>query len=104
MKKIPIITIEPRPLPRKPDYLRASFDLNELVGTSANLNGNDLQMIKDESNPRENVPKPVEQMQKHPAEGESVGNCLEIGFLSEDGQQNVQVSNKITFFYTRFLD
>ncbi|XP_065072031.1 protein SFI1 homolog [Rhopilema esculentum] len=57
---LPVLTKEMRPLPRKPDYLRDSFDLGQFLDSSGNGEPVEaLSKFTDESNPRQPPPQPA---------------------------------------------
>ena len=72
--------------PRKPDYLRDSFDLSELIGPVASGGKQALDASTDESQPRHVPPEPAAQtrLQKHPLHRSIAENSLEFGASSED--------------------
>ena len=59
MQKVPFVNKDHRLQPRKPAYLRDSFDLTELMETGAKDANTQVDVSRDESRPRGRPPKPT---------------------------------------------
>ena len=87
LQTIPSVNKEQRLQPRKPDYLRDSFDLTSLVEASANGEARQPETSKDdESRPRDDLPEPTEQsrLQRHPLNRVADERSIDFGVSSED--------------------
>ena len=73
-------------MPRKPEYLRDSYDLNQLIGSPSSKDSSGHGESKDESQPRIPAPKPRLQsrMQIHPIGRSRIDGSVDFPASSED--------------------
>ena len=86
MQTIPIVNKDHRLQPRKPAYLRDSFDLTELMETGAQGTNVQVDVSRDESRPRGSPPRPSVQarLQGAPPPLDIAENAIKFATSSDE--------------------